>query len=148
DDDCAADTACTAPRERVIEWVPVDPPGHGGNAVAIPVGSQVRLDLMISGWDPNRDGDPKLGAVQAKLDSSGLSSGPGTPLVPLGYPDSPDDGAFIIFAVCATDDGYHPDSFDPLSRCEDDEECPPDYPFCVDNPNLVYYGSPPYPVSV
>ncbi|MHC4697657.1 MAG: hypothetical protein ACYTFA_13045, partial [Planctomycetota bacterium] len=58
DDDCADDPACVSPRDRVIEWVPVDPPALVGNAVTVHAGTQVTLHLKISGWDPNLDGDP------------------------------------------------------------------------------------------
>jgi len=139
DDDCAADSACTAPRERVIEWVPVDPPARMGNAVAVPNGTQVTLHLMVSGWDPNFDGNPALGAYQAMVDPAGYSSGDGTTLNPLGYPETPLDGALQAVAVCASDEANPEETFDPLSNCERDEDCPPTHPFCGARPGHVFF---------
>ena len=57
-------------------------------------GQVVTLELHLRGWG-GAAGNPSLGTYQATVDSSGYSSGAGDPLIPVGWPDSPADGAFI-----------------------------------------------------
>ncbi len=97
DDDCPGrwigGAACsTAPFDPPcgltprIALVPVAPPPEtgitylpgtviSGNEITIPVGQRVWLDVTLSNWDWDLDGDPRLVAWQAQIDSSGYTSG-------------------------------------------------------------------------
>ncbi len=143
DTDCASDEACTSPRERVIEWVPVDSTGAhsiAGNTMTVSADSQVRLHLKISGWDLNLDGDPTLGAVQGRVDAAGYSSGDGAPLVPLGSDTGIGfQGAFQALAVC-TDAPYGcgPEQ-DLLGRCFSIGDCAVGQ-LCMARCDYVFYN--------
>ena len=58
-----------------FEWVPVSATGvhaiNGNTIVLTGGGQQVSIDLRISGWDPDLNNDPLLGAFQATIDSDG-----------------------------------------------------------------------------
>ena len=57
-------------------------------------GGTVELEIYASGWGSG-PGTPALGAYQATIDSAGYASGVGDPLIPWGWPGTPEDGAFI-----------------------------------------------------
>ena len=75
-------------------WVPVDASGShtiDGHEITLHETEQlVTLEIHVSDWDPHL-----LKAVQATVDSAGYSNGVGGTLNPLGWPGSPEDGAFI-----------------------------------------------------
>ena len=54
-------------------------------------GVEVTVEIRLSGWGAERN----LGSYYATIDSGGYSSGFGDPLIPKGWPESPEDGAFI-----------------------------------------------------
>ena len=68
----------------------------GSRLILTGTGQEVTLNLEMSEWDPEQDNNPLLGAFQATVDSSGYTSGSGTALIPLGWPNSPELGAFQI----------------------------------------------------
>ena len=79
-------------------WVPTGATGDhtiDGGTITLQGGGQVvTLELYLWDWG-SAAGNPSLGTYQATVDSSGYSSGTGDPLTPVGWPDSPADGAFI-----------------------------------------------------
>ena len=84
-----------------FEWIPVSASGPAdppvGNAITLHGGGQsVTLEVWLSDWDPDLNGDPHLGTYQITLDSAGYSSGSGLPLGPLHgcCPGDPSD-AFV-----------------------------------------------------
>lgn len=110
---CAMVTLTARAPAAIFEWVPVDPSGTfnaqtGRWEVILPNGGgvTVTLKLRLSGWDPGMDGDPLLGAFQAMMDEAGLLGTnaqprrPGVDLLPLGWPDAPEFGAFQAIDVC------------------------------------------------
>ncbi len=114
-------------------------------------GVTVTIFVEVSGWDPDQDGDPTLGAVQAAIDwdtyDGGDSSGEGTAypfnLVPVGSPSHAGQGIFQALEVCT--DTWPPDMTDPLTRLSvcghaSTPDCPPSHPFCLDRPDYVFYG--------
>ncbi len=65
------------------------------NTIYIPEGGgTVELELQLSRWG-TAPGAPELAAYQAQVDSTGYGSGKGAPLVPVGWPSTPETGAFI-----------------------------------------------------
>ena len=70
-----------------IAWVPLESDGAHtivGQEIILTGGGQlVTLEIRLSGWDPDQDGDPELGTYQVAVDSTGYSSGAGDPLSPL-----------------------------------------------------------------
>jgi hypothetical protein len=126
------------------------PPCRRTEIMLLEGGVKATLFMQVSGWDWDQDDMPTLGAFQGTLDSSTLWGGhasgvntlPGADLVPVGWPAWPyDEGAFQALMVCS-DDFFDVDMTDPniaLSRCTRPDDCPPDYPFCVDRPDYVFY---------
>ncbi len=57
-------------------------------------GGTVELEIHISGWR-YASCSTDLGAYQATIQSSDYSSGGGESLIPVGWPDTPEDGAYI-----------------------------------------------------
>ncbi len=75
----------------------VDNTGDPGtpSVIGLPEGGvTVELELQVSGWR-YYPGTPPLGAYQGTVDSTSYSTGAGDPLVPLGWPGSPEDGCYI-----------------------------------------------------
>lgn len=64
-------------------------------------GQQVTLEFSIANWDPDMDLDRLLNSVQLTIDSEGYASGSGDPLSPVGFPATPQDGAFIAVELCS-----------------------------------------------
>jgi len=154
--------------EPTIEWMPVAAsgdvlclPGQGGcgdNEILLSAGGQtVTLFLQVSGWDPDQDGDPLLGAYQGVVDATtyegGLAYGVAHPthpgnvgtivgvdLAPVGGPTGPPcEGAYVARRVCSpVEDDFS--QADMLSKCRFDFECPPSHPYCVDREDYVFYG--------
>ncbi len=62
-----------------FSWAPVGadkPHVIMGDEIIVPSGGgRVTLELRMSGWDPDRNGTPKLIAYQAELDTAGYTSG-------------------------------------------------------------------------
>ncbi len=123
-----------------ISWVPVSATGtHAivGRQITIPLGGQqVTLELRISGWDPDLDGDPQLGAYQATLDLNSLSSGTGVPLHPLTSPNE-QAGAFIITMRCTVGQMPSPNG----QNCSANQSSCPAGEFCIPNPSFVHSGT-------
>ncbi|MHC4698755.1 MAG: DUF4215 domain-containing protein, partial [Planctomycetota bacterium] len=113
-------------------------------------GVQATLFMQVSGWDWDHNGLPTLGGFQGTLDGAtlkgrhahGVNTLPGVDLVPVGWTTGAnDEGAFQALTVCS-DDLSDVDMTDPhiaLSHCTHPDDCPPDYPFCVDRPDYVFY---------
>ena len=63
-----------------LQLVPVSATGPHtilGNSIALPQGGQrVTLEYRLTGWDPERDGDPLLRAYQVTMDDRGFATGP------------------------------------------------------------------------
>lgn len=130
--------AVGAPRSNGTEiaWVPVSATGTHtivGRHITLPSGpQQVTLEIRISGWDPDMDGDPQLGAYQATLDASGYSSGTGDPLMALTTPTQA-AGAFIITKRCTVGQMASATGQD----CTANQLSCPAGEFCIDNPQFV-----------
>ena len=67
---CCLTLICTySAHAAEFEWIPVSATGthtiNGNTIVLVGGGQQVTLELHMSGWDPNMDSDPLLGAFQA-----------------------------------------------------------------------------------
>ncbi len=120
-----------------IAWVPFSADGAhtiNGNEIILQGGGQiVRLDIMISGWDPDLDGVPELGSFQAAFDSTTLASGSGAPLTVFSNPDAT-AGAFQIRKRCTVNFQDDPSG----QRC-DLVPCPTPE-FCIDNTDLIVAG--------
>jgi len=69
---CATGLLVASAQAAKIEFRPVD---GVGNAITVPAGSQVTLEVFVSGWSPSL-----LQAYQGKLDVTGYQSGGGTDL--------------------------------------------------------------------
>ena len=120
---CVLGLLGAAANAQRIEWVPVHATGGhtiDGNTIILDAGGQtVTLHLMLSEWDPET-----LGSYQGTVDSSGylganaVPPNPGVDLTAIGWPITPDDGAFLALKVCS-DDIVPPmwEEFDPLSVC-------------------------------
>ncbi len=113
----------SAARGAEIALVPVSATGAhtiAGDLITLDGGGQwVVMDLMISGWDPDGDGFPKLIAFQGVIDSSGYSSGAAGTLVPAiaACGGEPDPDAFCRSThggICSFTGG----------SCVQDAECP------------------------
>ncbi len=81
----------------VFSLVPVGATGphiiNGNEIIVSSVGSLVTLEIRVSDWDPDRDGDPLLKSYQAQIDSAGFTSAQsGTLTLPM------------ITIPCTTDD--------------------------------------------
>ncbi|UCE59911.1 MAG: hypothetical protein JSU63_21005 [Phycisphaerales bacterium] len=139
---CQFEMSC---RHR-IEWLPVHSTASfaiDGNEITVaPGGATVTLHLMISGWDPDQDGDPLLGSFQATVDSSGYASGSGSALVPVGFGTAdPWDGAFQALKICCSNLADPIGTADWLSNCTSDPGvCPPLPAGCIDRPDYIYDG--------
>ena len=138
-------------------WVPVGATGShtiNGNEIILDSDDQVvTLEIRLSKFDEDLDGDPQLSAYQASLDARSYDNGAGPPLTPLeegpcvidsdcfpgdcgnvtpGICDEPQPqvGAFGILFVCF-DSIANP----PQVRCERQSDCPiarvpnPEFPF-------------------
>ncbi len=120
-----------------IAWVPFSADGAHtivGDEIILQGGGQiVRLDIMISGWDPDLNGVPELGSFQAAFDSTTLASGSGAPLTAFSNPD-PSAGAFQIRKRCTVNFQDDPSG----QRC-DLVPCPAPE-FCIDNTDLIVAG--------
>ncbi|MCH8148276.1 MAG: hypothetical protein IH987_09835 [Planctomycetes bacterium] len=119
-------------------WVPTGATGDhnivGQEIILTGAGQEVTLDLEMSGWDPDQDNIPRLAAFQVTVDSSGYSSGMGTALNPLGWPDSPELGAFQILNRCTINFGQPPTG----APCTGQADCPEEA--CIADPNFVFTG--------
>jgi len=86
-----------------MEWIPVDATGShtidGNNITLFGTDQLVTLEIRLSGWG-DASGAPELRSYQARVDPTGYN-GVGNPLNPLGWPATPDDGAYV--------DELHPD---------------------------------------
>ncbi len=77
---CAV-VACTIEArasEGEFSLVPVNATGGytiNGNEIVVSPGARVTLEIHVSDWDPDSDGDPKLRGYQAQIDSSGFTTG-------------------------------------------------------------------------
>ncbi|MCH8147115.1 MAG: hypothetical protein IH987_03865 [Planctomycetes bacterium] len=121
-----------------FEWVPVSASGthtiNGNTIVLVGGGQEVTIDLRLSGWDADMNGDPLLGAFQVTVDSSGYNSGAGAALNPLGWPDSPEDGAFQILNRCTVNLLPDPNG----QPCVLQSDCSGEA--CVSNLDWVFFG--------
>jgi hypothetical protein len=61
------------------------------NEITMSAGETVTLEIRLAGWDPDTNGDPRLLAYSAQLDSSGLTSGASGALTPAVIPCFTDD---------------------------------------------------------
>jgi len=124
-----------------IEWLPVDADGPhtiNGNQIVLEGGGQVvTLEVRVSNWDPDQNGDPQVGTAQATVDAAGYSSGAGDPLSALTTP-TPGDGAFQALKLCHFFDGVG--LVPTQDRCSSNSDCPGTAPFCVDNPEFIFAG--------
>ena len=64
-------------------------------------GEQVQLLIQAGTWGANTLGDPTLGAAQARIDSSGYSSGLGDPLAAFAFNANRPDGAYQVLLFCS-----------------------------------------------
>ena len=124
-------------------WVPQGATGThnivGQEIILTGAGQEVTLDLEMSGWDPEQDGNPLLAAFQVTVDSSGYTTGIGTALNPLGWPDSPQLGAFQILMRCSVNFMVDPSG----APCVDQADCPGEA--CIENFGFVFQGMQPLP---
>jgi len=141
--------------------LPGEHPCRENEIILLEGDATVTMFIQVSGWDPDQDGDPTLGAFLGTLDWDTLASGHisgedtlgGVDLVPVGYPDTPYLGAFTACKVCS-DDFFVVDMTDPnifLSDCTTDScsaQLPAPYIFCVDRPDFVFYQIAPCPWPV
>ncbi len=123
-----------------IAWVPLEADGPhavNGNEIVLQGGGQlVTLEIRISDWDPDLDGDPEIGTYQAAVDATGYASGAGAPLTAFADP-TPTAGAFFIIKMCHVFDGA---AFIPTGqRCDLPLTCPAGE-FCLDNPDFIFAG--------
>lgn len=132
----------TAAPAAVLEWRPVSATGAhtivGNEIVLQGGGQQVTLEVYISDWDPNLDGDPELGAYQVTLDSSGYTSGSGAALSPLTSPNAA-AGAFFVLRRCTV--GQQPSSAG--ANCTTNPGICPGGEFCIDNQDFILTGHQP-----
>ena len=124
-----------------IAWVPLESDGgHNivGHEIVLAGGGQlVTLELRLSEWDPDQDGNPKLGTYQVTVDSTGYSSGAGDPLTPLVVP-TPLEGVYQMLKMCH--EFVPPSYFLPTGgRCDSPLTCPGGE-FCFANPYFVFNG--------
>ena len=88
----------SAPADPMIRWQPISSTGSytiDGTTIHLPGGpAEVTFEIVLSGWG-SAAGAPELGAYQGTLVSAGYENGVGDPLVPKGWPGTPEDGAFI-----------------------------------------------------
>jgi len=104
--------------------------------LTIPPGpAQVELEVRLAGWGAV-PGGPSLGAYQVTLDPTGYSGGAGEPIVPLGWPTSPGDGAFIAERICSSSG----------ARCHASSDCGPEGGACVTRPDYVFADL--FPITV
>ncbi|MCH8148470.1 MAG: hypothetical protein IH987_10820, partial [Planctomycetes bacterium] len=119
-------------------WVPKRATGNynivGQEIILTGAGQQVTLHLEMSGWDPEQDDDPLLGAFQATVNSTGYTNGIGTPLTPLGWPGSAELGAFQALNLCTIN--FQPDPNG--APCLKQADCPGEA--CVSNFDFVFNG--------
>jgi hypothetical protein len=127
-----------------IRWQPVDATGNIVSISDAPPeivlsggGVTVTLFMEVSGWDPDVNGDPSLGAYQGSLLATTLV-GPGDCILTtvgsetgMGF-----EGAFQSLKVCG--DIFNPDDFDPLIPCDTIADCPTGR-FCIERPDYVFY---------
>jgi len=150
-----------------IRWNPVAAsgsvictPGQGScreTEIILSNGAVVTLFLEVSGWDPDQDGEPLLGAYQGTIDWVTLLGGLAPGVAHDGHPGNPGTqpwadlitvgasgrlrGAILATHVC-TDYPEGPDMSDPvtlLSDCDSWPGCPPSHTMCVERPDYVYY---------
>jgi cysteine-rich repeat protein len=156
-------SVCTELMDPQIRWNPVSasgnvfctpgtPPCRRTELMLIKGGVTATLFMQVSGWDWDQDGEPTLGAFQGTLDSAtltgryahGVNTLPGVDLTTVGWTTPQyQDAAFQAMMVCS-DDYFEVDMTDPaiaLSHCTGPGDCPSDYPYCVERPDYVFYGS-------
>lgn len=136
----AVGTLSLAARATVVSWVPVGADGaHDivGNEIILQGGGQVvTLEVRISGWDPDANGDPELGTYQVTVNAEGYDNGVGAPLVPFDDPTAI-AGAYQVVKMCHA---FVPPYFVPTGgRCDVPLTCPAGE-FCFDNPYFVFKG--------
>lgn len=133
---CLVGGLAFAAQAAEFEWKPVSASGShtitNNQIVLNGANQQVTLELRVSGWDPNLDGNPQLGAYQATLASSGYTSGSGAALSPLTSPNA-SAGAFIVTKRCTVGQQADPNG----QRCDLSPTCPAGA-FCIDNPAFVF----------
>ena len=132
-----ADVSCVTAAE--IALVPRSSTGEAflidevRNEIILPSGgARVELEVLLSGWDPDRDGFPQLGAFQATLDPAGYASGDGGPLFPLSEPD-PSAGAFQVTRLCVSSQTLEPTG----ATCDPPLACPTGE-LCIARPDWVF----------
>lgn len=98
------------------------------NDLTLPPGEAVvELQIRLAGWG-TVPGMPSLGIYQAALDANGYASGSGAPLRPLGWPETPADGAFIVQSICSQSG----------APCQVSSDCGPGNGACIANPDYVF----------
>ncbi|UCE59965.1 MAG: hypothetical protein JSU63_21285 [Phycisphaerales bacterium] len=144
-------------------------PGEGGcdptEVVLFSGGVTVTLFLELSGWDRDVDGSPTLGAFEGTVDATTYEGGlaadvayeghPGNPgtiagvdLLPVGYPDNPQEGAFQALKICTSNLADPEANADWLSMCNSSADCPPFPAGCIDRPDYVFDGIDNWPTVV
>jgi|GEM_PF-3163755 len=96
---------------------------------------QVTVHMELSGWDPDTNNDPLLGAFQGSIAPTGYSSGTGVDLNPLGWPGTPSDGAFQALNLCTVNQVPDPSGIPCISA----PDCPQNE-FCIPNQRWVFNG--------
>lgn len=85
----------------VFSLVPVSATGphtiNGNEIIVSSLGAWVTLEIRLSDWDPDRDGDPLLRGYQAQIDSSGFTSAEAgsltLPMIPISCTTNDDCGS-------------------------------------------------------
>ncbi|MGD2111245.1 MAG: hypothetical protein PVI86_17850 [Phycisphaerae bacterium] len=76
-----------SPTTTAYSMVPV---GGDGNDIYIDPGTQVELHIMLEGWDPDRDGSPRIRTWNVTIDPSGYTTGLSGALTPYVTPCTTD----------------------------------------------------------
>jgi len=100
---CIVAVSITGASGAEFSLVPIDAGTHhviDGREITLFSGdTTVTLELRLSGWDPDLDGDPRLRSYDAAIDSSGFASADSGSLCLAAIPCSSDEDCFAA-AVC------------------------------------------------
>lgn len=107
----------------------------GNEIILTGTGQTVELQLRISDWDPDLNGDPQLTAYQGTIKCSDYSSGAGTALTPLTTPNVA-AGAFVATNRCTVGQLQNPNG----AYCGSGFPNCPGGEFCIPDPDYVFSG--------
>lgn len=105
----------------------------GNEIILFGANQTVEFAMRISNWDPDLNGVPLLAGYQGAIDSTGYSSGSGTPLAPLTTPNVA-AGAYIYTSRCTVGQQQNPNG----------APCGPGFPacpggeFCIPDPDYIF----------